>query len=235
MTVPVLQSVAAKGSGTNVATTTGVDTTGCVAFRMIAISQSNAAPTFSDSKSNAWAADGSPVQLNATFTAYVHASKCTTASPTVGASHTFTCTGNDAVSVWMIGLKPGTGGDPISITAWSAQADASSPYTSPSAVTSDPDALLIVFGTDDGSGSPITLTWDSSFSSVASGAVTDQNSFWGGALGSRSVTSTGTYSSSFTSNSTGRTNAVIGIYAVTETEAASGLPPSGRMLMGVGV
>lgn len=218
MAVPTLIAARALGSSSaSVGPTTGIDTTGATALRVWVVTQQLAAPTVTDSKSSTWAADGSAVLLSSGFTGYVHCMKAT-GTVVVGTGHTFSATGTSSSSIFAAGFGP-SGGGTLSFTTWTAQADATSPYDSPATTPSGgADVLLITFGADDGSGSPVTLTWGNSFTTVTNGTVTDQTNFWGGALAQRSVTgASGSYNSTFTSNSTSRTNAVVGILSFTES------------------
>lgn len=232
MVAPAIPFITSKGSGSGSVTTTAASSAGVTALRVVVVSQATTpTPTITDSKTNTWVADGSSTLLNASFGATVWAFKATT--NIVGASHTFTCTGTDAASIWVIGFGP-AGGGTVSVSDWSATTDASSPYTSPSGTAPGADTRLITVGMDDGSGSSVTQTWDTSFSTVAGGAITDQNSFWGGSMGKRSPASGGSYSSGYTTTASGVANSVIGIYAATETGGATSIPSSLSM-MGCGV
>lgn len=213
MAVPSYIAAAALGSSTgSVGPTAGINTTGATALRVVVITQQSGTPSVTDSRSNTWTTDRAAVLLNGTFTAYVHFFKATTNN--VGTAHTFSATGATATSIWAIAVGPSAGGS-LTLTAFDAVADASSPYTSNSITPASADALLIAFGASDGAGSPVTTTWQNG--ETARADVTDHNNFWGGSVATRAVTSSGSYAASFTDNSTSPANSVVAILAVTES------------------
>lgn len=214
--------IAAIGTGGAANCTTGaIDTTGATQIAVVVVTQSATAPTVSDSKSNTWAQDGTPLQLSSAFSGYVSVWRCTSATPSVGTGHTFTANGTSATSVWAISIGPSAGGT-VTLSAWSKNADASSPYAHSGVTTTIDPSLIIAFGADDGSGNPVTLTWANSFAGIAGSAITDQNSFWGGSLASRSVTTAGTYTPQFTTSSSAPSNAVLAALIATEETAGGG-------------
>jgi hypothetical protein len=216
MAVPSFISAVATGSATGSVTSAAIDTTGATQLRVFVITQQVGNPSVSDSKANTWALDGTSTLLNGTFTAYVTCWKCTPSS--VGTGHTFSATGTTAASILAIAVGPSNAGA-LSASTWNAQTDATSPYVSPSVTPSSADALLVTFGASDSSGAAVTTDWSAnSFTSRAS--ITDHNSFWGGSVATRAVTTSASYASSFTDSGTGAANSVVGIIAFTEAGAA---------------
>lgn len=214
MAVPSYLTSVALGSSGNVGPTTGIDTTGATALRVVVITQQAGTPTVTDSRTNTWVADRAAVLLSSTYSGYVHFLKATTNN--VGTAHTFSATGTSACSIWPIAVGPSAGGT-LTLTAFDAIADPNSPYTSNSITPANADALLICFGATDGAGSNVTTTWQNGETKRAD--VTDHDNFWGGSIATRVVTSSGSYSTSFTDNSSGPTNSVVAILAVTESAA----------------
>ena len=213
MATPTLVSFTGQGFGAANGTTGAIDTTGATALRVVAITESSTAPTITDSKSNSWTQDGASTQISSAFGAYVFCFRATTNN--VGSGHTFSGTGTFAITLFVFAVGPSAGGS-LSLTTWDPVADASSPYTSNPVTPSQAEALLLAFGATNGSGSPVTQDWSSS-SFTERAAVTDHNSFWGGAIATRAVSSIAAYTASFTDNSTSPTNSVLGIMAVTES------------------
>lgn len=217
MGAPLLVAGVGTGSGTANATSSAIDTTGSEDCRVVVITQSASDPTVSDNKSNSWVKDGSSTLLNTSFTAWVSCWK-PTGTLNFGTGHTFSANGTTITSVWAFSWKKSGAGFQLDVAVWNPKAQSGAgPYTSNSVTPSKPDALLLVFTADDGSGSPVTLTWTNSFVGISGGAITDHNNFWGGDIAQRTVNANGTYNSQASTNSTSPANAVIGILSITES------------------
>lgn len=189
-----------------------IDTTGATELRGVVVTTQSGLPTFSDSKGNTWTQDGSSVLLSS-FPGYLFVFK-NVGAPIVGAGHTFSSTGTSETSVGALAVAPGAGGTLVA-SVWNGAQDANSPYISADVTTTLADALLVAFGATNGLANPAVSDWSAN-SFTLRAQEPDQNTYWGGSFATRAVTSVGTYSASFTDNTTGGDNSVVGLFAFLE-------------------
>ena len=220
MAVPLLVAHASAASlGTTVGPTAARDTTGAKKIFVYVVHQSSSPPPApTDSKGNNYVQFGSGFQYNTTFPGYVFCFETSSASPTVGTGHTWTCTAVATQgSLWVQAVGPSTANGVLAYTTFTAAVTAGAgPYPSPSVTPALTDALLLSFGGTDGVGGTITRTWSNSFTSDGTDAILDTSQFWCGDVGSRNITAAGTYNAQFDDSSTGASNGVCTIISVTE-------------------
>lgn len=201
MTINVGQaSAGAFATGTSV-TTVGINTSASgSSFLIFIIDDAATSRVPSDNKGNT----ASYVQVGSTLTNWlgfgIQLSIWLCTNGTGGTGHTATATVSPSADVEAY-LVEVTGGataslvDALSSAFWNN--DAATPFTSNNVVTSNATDLLLAFTATDIS-TPETLTWGNGFTQV----VADGNpAHFGGGIAKQVVTSTGTYSSSFTSTS----------------------------------
>ena len=183
---------AAAGSGTTLTTASRTTTDG--SGIVIAVNYNGTFTSVSDSNLNDW------LQIESVFdptygSGLSRMYYC--ASCTGGAGHTFSLntstSSSGAIYVQEI-LASGGGG--VTLDQSGRQQDSASPFVSPSETTTVNDEFLAAYGDGDSGSDPDTWTAGASFTMQEN--VTDGVSFRTGAAGTRIVTATGTYNSSWT-------------------------------------
>ena len=151
--------------------------------------------------------------------------------PTItgGAGHTFTLTVTAAVfaSLWIVEVLT-TNGQGILLDQSAVGTDAASPYVSPNITTIAEEILYGDVGETAGT-SPFTHTAGAGF--TLQDELTDFNTNWTGASGTRIVSATGTYATSWTITGT-ITDTDDGIASFSEVGAVV-VPISAKHMMGV--
>lgn len=219
----------AAASGTTVTTPSRTSTggPGTVFTALIAWAASGSPSTPSsvpDSKSNTYSQVGSTLVYSADNNIKAALYRCI--GGTGGASHTFTANfgaAQDVLSVWW---HETTGGDTSSITdqAPAGAEDGLSPYASSSATTTQANELLVTLTATINVSGTEAITWGNSFVSTGDD-ITNASSFITGSMATRSVSATGTYSSSFTATGAGTFAALTFLITYKEAAAAGLSPP----------
>jgi len=198
-------------SGVTTATTTGITTTASGSTFVVAVSfdhTTHIVTGISDSKSNTYTLAGTAGDFGSVY----YCSNCTG-----GASHTVTIT-FDGAEFPIVHFLEITGAATSSYdSAVTAKAeDAASPFTVTSGTTSQAAELLVSFIASNSGSNPVSYSESSGFTIQQQDG--DGSNYWTSALATRIVSSTGTFTPSYTgSGITGSTNIVIGL-----KEAASG-------------
>jgi hypothetical protein len=220
MSVGVHASVGSGGASGSV-TTAGVTTTnGSTVILLVAVNSATFGATpVQDSKSNTWVQVGTAVSIGASPDTETRVYKAV--NVTGGSGHTFTV--NPASGGFAVLLAVECLNTPASPTVTAdRQADASSPYTSPSIAPGTPVTLIGGIITDAPSGTEVD-TWGGSF---ASGdkveEVGDANTSVTGSIAAVSKAA-GTYNSSVTVSGVTVTHTGVWIVAVEENASAAAL------------
>lgn len=212
----------ATASGTT-AVTTGVTTTSGSTIVLFAHWGSEVFSSIADSKGNTWTIIGA--ELNASS----HKSRAYyCANVTGGASHTFTLTlsTSGAPTIYMCEFTGAATTSPIDQSG--SGNDTSSPYTTTGLTTTQANEALITFAGGNSGSNPATHAESGLGSSTIQENITNGSSFWTGAIATKIVSATGTYTPSWTESGASSMH----VYLVTVKEAAAaGLivnPFSGR-------
>ena len=146
--------VQANGSGADSssnATSTGVDTSGATLLVMSCSWLSGASITASDNKSNTW----TPLTQQTGGVAVFQIFYVNSASPTVGAAHTFACDGTDSYPVVAFIAASGTHATPFDQQGGNSTASASS--LAAGSVTPTQDNEIVIVGITIDSGTTLTI------------------------------------------------------------------------------
>lgn len=199
MSLTVGQHVSAAGSGTTL--TTGAITTTNKSGLVIGVTYNTAFTSVSDNKGNTWV----QIETEIDHSFGTGLSRCYFCASCVGgAGHTFSVTcgtsSGSAIYVQEILASQNTG---VSKDQSGRAEDLATPFVSPSETTTVADEFLFAFGIGNSNSDPDTWTAGASFTKQEN--VTDGTSFRTGASGTRIVTATGTYNSSWTCSSSTQT------------------------------
>ncbi len=185
--------------------------------------------SIADSKSN-----GTPTQIgseqatNFGKSRFYYYPKLTSA----GAAHTWTLTMSGSTQGIVCVLELTTGGNGIAMDQTATfNLDSSSPYTSNSVTTTVADEILVGWSNVDGSGT--TTYTDNGGSFTKRAEATDSNCCWSSMISSRTVASTGTYSTNWTLSGT-ITASGESLASFSEASGGGGGATSRLMLLGVG-
>lgn len=203
---------------TNTATTTSVNTSaaGSTFFLFMQWEGSSTFSSISDNKGNTYTQIGTELTANSGGKSRLY--YCQNGAG--GSSHTFTATTATNVAITLHAIEI-TGGKTTSIlnpTPPAANDDLSSPLTSNNITTVQADALLVAcVGSTNTSSNPATHAESSGFTVQTGADETDGSAYWTGCVATKVVSSTGTYSASFT-----ETGATTGAVWIAAFEAAAG-------------
>lgn len=203
---------------TNTVTTTSVNTsaTGSTFFLFMQFEGSSTFSSISDNKGNTYTQIGTELTANSGAKSRTYYCQ----NGTGGSGHTFTATTATNVAITLHAIEI-TGGKTTAIlnpTPPAANDDTASPFTSGSITTVQADALLVsCIGASNTGSNPATHAESTGFTIQSGADETDASQYWSGAIATKVLTATGTYSSSFTE--TGATTAAVWIAAF---EAAAG-------------
>lgn len=206
--------VSASAAGTATSITTGAVTTTTGSCLLLFMNWSSATFTsVTDSKSNSW------TQVSTELNASSHKTRCYVCyNATGGASHTFTLTlaASNDLNLFMVeipGAATSSGVDQAGRTS-----DSSSPFTTTGLTTTQANEALVTFISGNSSSNPATHAETGLGSSTIQQNITNGALYWVGALATKLVSATGTYTPSWTEN--GSSNAHV--WLVTVKEAAAG-------------
>ncbi len=215
--------VKAASSNTNTSVTTGTDTTGCTALVVYCGTGATGA-TVSDSKSNTWTAltQYQSTSVDETIKGYY------AENPTVGSSHTFTCTTTAAYpAMCMMGLS-GTGTSSILRSQAGGGTSGAAMTLSPGSVSPDStDIVLSAITTAAASGA---TTIDSSFLLVTSQTYVAATNYAMYCAWKDAPSGTENPAWSWANSTT-----VAGTNTVFKKAAASGSGANGQLTLGMGV